>query len=97
MLHLTDCIIFFDVNWLISLSPQTLQATLNRAAVMVQQQDSERQEAQQRLMESLHGVEGRIGDVWSQLEHSVQQLVQRQNQAVHLQVRDLSLLNQCER
>ena len=85
------------MNWLISLSPQTLQATLNRAAVMVQQQDSERQEAQQRLMESLHGVEGRIGDVWSQLEHSVQQLVQRQNQAVHLQVRDLSLLNQCER
>lgn len=85
------------MNWLISLSPQTLQATLNRAAVMVQQQDSERQEAQQRLMESLHGVEGRIGDVWSQLEHSVQQLVQRQNQAVHLQVRDLSLLNQCDR
>lgn len=45
----------------------TLKETLNQAAQLAMEQENERKEAQQHLLDSLKNIEGHVGDVWSQL------------------------------
>ena len=64
---------------------QTLKETLKQASQMALQQENERQSAQQNLQQSLASIEGRISDLWNQLENRVEKLLVEQQQAVDLQ------------
>ena len=51
----------------LSVLSETLKSTLDKASLVVLQQQDERKVAQQHLLESLSNVEEHVSDVWNQL------------------------------
>ncbi|KAI9560103.1 hypothetical protein GHT06_014113 [Daphnia sinensis] len=70
----------------------SLKETLNQAAQLAVEQENDRKIAQQHLLNSLMNIEGHVGEVWNQLEESVNKLLIQQDHAAQMQTETIETL-----
>ncbi|KAK4029654.1 protein brambleberry [Daphnia magna] len=70
----------------------SLKETLNQAAQLAMEQENDRKIAQEHLLNSLMNLEGHVGEVWNQLEESVNKLLNQQDHAAQMQTETIETL-----